>query len=472
MNPVRLFHHSRQAIRWTHTRDVLLIACIVASAVLWPLPTLVWATVCVATVLPTSPPLRFAPLVAWNGLLTAGWLHSTPHYRHLAADFSWPTLTVRGIWLVLVGDSFGSSFRVHGVMKRKLRESTPRLIIGRRRLRRIEAEHAGRAVAYDDDRFTGVGTARPVSAVTIELIRAGSEEAVTEAGPEEAGDTRQETTRSRPFTSNQLLTHIERRLDRLGIPEQSTHGIPLLKVDRVLVGPLKFWAKRPNDELDHPADRVTDRAVSGQAVRTYLRARAVLWDGELVPSVFASVTLETSALSFVVYPYILHPIGRELRAADKIAKRGFIRHSAIAPVYATQEIVFAMRDANVALGRAWEHGVGYFGLRRTPKAAKHGRQSLREEYAAATNDIHQRDDAIRFLRVVTSRIFDVAVEFLQDHGYEKKEFQRQVTNITNNFGDVNTFGDIIGDNAQVASGPGAHSQHSQQTQSRGNDGNQ
>jgi hypothetical protein len=236
-----------------------------------------------------------------------------------------------------------------------------------------------------------------------------------------------------------LLDHVMRDLDALARPDNVEHGIENLEVRAVRVGPRAHWESVEVTELDSPHHSVARQPVVGRRVRVYVRARAVLWDGQIVPTIYIGAAVEGDLLRFIFRPYILHPLGETANVIGKISKSGpsvagALRHTRTELGLLTG----AVRDG-LALGR-WA----------APRKSAPLRTSLRELHSAPTRDLHMTEDAARFLHNVTVTVFDSAVDYLDQCGVDVSEFKRQAQTIVTNI----ISGSVTNSNLQMGGGRG------------------
>jgi hypothetical protein len=167
--------------------------------------------------------------------------------------------------------------------------------------------------------------------------------------------------------------------------------------------------------------------------------RAVLWDGQIVPTIYIGAAVEGDLLRFIFRPYILHPLGETANVIGKIAKSG---PSAAAALRHTRTelglLTGALRDS-LALGR-WA----------APNKSAPMGTSLRELHSARTRDLHMTEDAARFLHNVTVTVFDSAVDYLDQCGVDVSEFKRQAQTIVTNI----ISGSVSNSNLQMGGGRG------------------
>jgi hypothetical protein len=183
---------------------------------------------------------------------------------------------------------------------------------------------------------------------------------------------------------------------------------------------------------------------TGHPSRRYLAAQVVSWDGQLVVTVFAHAALEGKTLHFVTRPHIIAPLspwadGEPAKGRELAAKL------ALVPVHACGDAAALAARFYSYLGR----GLSLLPslnpeVPPAPEKDDGLPVSLREHCGLADPaDMHQREDAARYVSILQSRMFSTVSAFLTDHGLATAEFARQVVEIHNH---------INGDHNQVNTG--------------------
>ncbi|MFD7778840.1 hypothetical protein [Streptomyces sp. NPDC059753] len=346
------------------------------------------------------------------------------------------------------------------------------------------------------DRFVGAGLdARRSGATRIQLTparRVSDEDADqrssrngTDHEPDlHAPDTAAQNVRT--FEADELLDKVRDELEALRGVLLETHALPTCDVFETLAVPESRWKELPRSPSKSStrsgplekartawpevAEMIAEArdAPSGHASRRYLAAQVVDWKGHVVVTVFAHAALEGKTLNFVARPHVLAPLRPE---ATSVPARGWelLGKLVWVPMHAIGDAVeLALRSYGI-LGRALHT------LRTDPlgppqrqaalaldqlKKGEGRPVSLREHCAHTTpQDMHQSEDAARYISTIQSRMFSTVLAFLDDHGAATGEFRRQVTEITQLV--------ISGDNAQVNTGT-VHGNQTQTTQQTGN----
>ena len=355
-----------------------------------------------------------------------------------------PPVGVAACWAVFFADNLLARQRLRRLASaekdpRRLRDSglfarwplhAPVLRIDERRTVADEGEND--VIPYARNRIVGAGVSDGTRTITIAVDK-----------PAKDAETQH-------FKAHELLEHIAEHARGQSLRHEPTHGIPQLDVALVLAVPELLWK-----EHDKKASRATiygcaDHPQSGAAKRALVRVQAVAWDGQLVVSLYVSVALEGRYLSVTVLPHVLPPLLADLRIADGLQARHALVHASHAATDAVREMLQLSERLRKAADRGTKED------RQKHARKEHKRPTLsspREAYAAAEpDDIIQRDDALRIIITVQTRVFDVTEQFLVDHGIDTEEFTAQVQVIMQN--SVIVEGNVTG-NVQNVHGDGA-----------------
>jgi hypothetical protein len=414
--------HARHALRALLVRDVLAALVLIATLILEPLPAACWLGALIVWVIQPEDRrekiLRYLVLVAAGAGLVAAYLRSPRQGLH----WSSPAIGLAVLVAVFAADLVFVERTIRSIMKGPARPDA----LGFRgrpgaRLERIVAEQHGNAVSYVEQHIIGVGSPQPTPPINIKI------------------NARERARTARHIQPVDLLDHVMRDLDALARPDNVEYGIENLEVRPVRVGPRDYWDSVDADDLDSPHHSVARQPVANRSVRVYVRARAVLWDGQIVPTIYIGAAVEGDLLRFIFRPYVLHPLGESAKVVRKVAKAG---PSALGALRHTRTelglLTGALRDG-LALGR-WA----------APNQDGPISTSLRELHSARTRDLHMTEDAQRFLHNVTVTVFDSAVDFLDRAGVDVSEFKRQAQTIVTNI----ISGSVVSGNLQMGGGRG------------------
>lgn len=204
-------------------------------------------------------------------------------------------------------------------------------------------------------------------------------------------------------------------------PLHFTYGLPYLDIDQVVAVPVPPDRKVPFTRLsrlslnytEHPAvadmDRTVDESPSDFPYRHYIRAVTASWDGQLVVSVFVSAALQGHFLQVVIRPYLITPIGADLKAADSLVSRSRVGLAlSCAAITARQFLRIAERVGGIARSGATNQVDSV-----KAKPVKPGLLSVRERYAQpATENIYHSEDAARLITVMEEKVIRATMRYL------------------------------------------------------------
>lgn len=428
VDPRVIHHHSRRAMSQFHLRDATLTVILGAALVLRPLPTLAWLVAFAVWTYPVKSDSWKLRALRWCALAAAAGLVADLYVRDLAAALYWssPLLVVIAAGAVFVTDAGIANRRIHAILNAQ--DAPTGVSCDPRpgsRLERIVAEHHGTAVAYDQSHIIGVGSPVYSAPINIKLV------------------TKDKLSVSRLIEPGELLARITEALEALRKPGNVRHGIEDLEVTGVRVGTLRDWAKEPIEQLTQSHEVIVNLPVAGRSTRAYVRARAVLWNGQIVPSVYVGAALEGDLLRFIFRQYVLHPIGTTAQVCRDVADSrpsgwNLLRHAAVELLLLGAGLRGAVEQLRTAPAPRHRSGAS----REEPV------RSLRETYAQRTRDLHMTEDAARFLQNVTVTVFGEAIAFLESCGVDVSEFKRQAQTVIN----TTIGGDVIGSNVQMGDG--------------------
>ncbi|HSR24001.1 MAG TPA: hypothetical protein VLW53_10650 [Candidatus Eisenbacteria bacterium] len=359
----------------------------------------------------------------------------------------------------------------------------------RRRLQAIDAQQWTSIVVYRSEArspFVGAGwiVTRARWTITVDIRRRGrsfleGERAVI------------------PFAPCELYGRIEDRLrplrDETGF---EPHGLPDLEVSsRWYVDGLKRWKGRTAHEvLNAPAEadalidemrRVID--VPDGRLRYFTCLRVEAWGRELIANTFLHIATQGSTLYLELTPCLLPPIRSDYKVVDlaavpAAAERIPAAHDALAgcidallgaPIRLVDLNGWASERIRERRDEREERRDQREGRERrdepAPRASRRSsldcgaRTSVRELGSAPDVGYHfQQLDWRKYGQVLEKQMFNAITDFLEEHGVDVSEFQRQVTWIQNSgtmlvgssVGDSAVIGrDNVGAAAQPAPGP-------------------
>ena len=219
-------------------------------------------------------------------------------------------------------------------------------------------------------------------------------------------------------------------------PRHFTYGLPYLDIDQVVAVPLPPLRKVPFTRFsrlslkyaEHPAaadmHRTVDKSPSDFPYRHYIRAITASWDGQLVVSVFVSAALQGHFLQVVIRPYLIAPIGADLKAADSLVGRPRV---ALVLSCLAMNIRQFLRAAE-SLGGIARGGLGKADSA-DPEPVKPGLLSIRERYAQpAVDHIYHSEDAARLITVMEEKVIRATMRYLDICNVDVIETESRIMN--------------------------------------------
>jgi len=268
-----------------------------------------------------------------------------------------------------------------------------------------------------------------------------------------------------PFSSRDLIDRFREvigQLDGEDLPERRIPGLTLRS--RVYV---------PSDEVSRPLthtepialDQIITQPTAPE--RHYLVVEVVVWDGELVTTVFLHVAVQGMTLYLESTTTALLPCRRDYRIADLVGGTGaaaYVRAVGVGLLQSPSTVTLApfrlareLQDLSRAGGsrflvdKRWFRGYDYG-----------ARMSIREE---AQSDVPksrpQMQDVVKYDRIIERRILACVVDFFDEHGVDTSELQQRAEMVLNvgvvNAGVVNTGSGTV--NTTTAAGTTTTSHH-------------
>jgi hypothetical protein len=219
--------------------------------------------------------------------------------------------------------------------------------------------------------------------------------------------------------------------------ESFTHGLPDLDVREVIAVPVPkaksvpvwwFYVRYVIPQLfghgGTDQTRISDpdfrslakRPPTASPERHYVRATATTWDGQVITSIYVSAVLQGHYLRVLIRPYVLAPVGPELRRAGDLAQRNIVVHIGGAIQGTVHQGVLMI---------VWLHSLGV--SRSNKKGARSKLESTREHYAQSlTDNLHHTEDATRMIQVMELKVFKVTREYLRIKDVDLADYDRQV----------------------------------------------
>ncbi|WLW55868.1 hypothetical protein [Streptomyces sp. YU58] len=339
-----------------------------------------------------------------------------------------------------------------------------------RRIAAIKVTETWQTIAYqryrDQDRFVGAGPAWPKGSSRIQLKSAG-------AGDEEDAEKLEHPERDglRDFEADELMDQLREELERLREHLIETHSLPNCDVSEMFGVSELRWKDLPTGMAatwPEAGDMLRDGrdAPSSMAARRYLAAQVISWDGEIVVTVFAHAAMEGRTLHFVTRPHVIRPLRKEMAVAAPTGRAALAGHLLLVPLHAVGDAVdLAQRTYQVvrrSLPLTRTEGVRLVRVMSTvPDDEEEEKKpvSLREHCSRTdVDDMHQWEDALRHVSILQTWMFARVRVFLDEHGADLGEFDKQVSTVINNTivtGDKNTvLSSAAGGDSSQTSGPG------------------
>jgi hypothetical protein len=441
--------HCGAALRQTILRDFAAIATVVTAALVAPWSTLITIALLAAVILLAKrarfkSPLTIAALAGAAVALIGDW-------RRAQESYAVPLVCLGVFVFIYFADIFWSLRRVRHLSRMP---SVPPVAVPPPRNQLIVMpfeppptltvhapaasanghqsaadENSATRVYYDKNGIIGAGTSVESFRLTIPI--------------DKPLDIAHEIT---SFTAAELQDYVARHISSQGVGDERAHGyarrpaspdghdsrpavhftygLPYLLVDKVTAGPLPADKKHPIlpirvYSLQPGQLPIQDRSPSVHPDRTYTRVITASWDGQLVVSLYVSAALQGHFLRMVIRPYVLAPIISELKAVDDlVARNAAIRAFAAVRITALQFSAGAARLRGMT-GR--ERNRGKY---KDPRPAA---RSTRERYAQLrTENMHQRDDEDRIIKVVELKIATATMEYLKSRNIATGEYETQV----------------------------------------------
>jgi hypothetical protein len=423
----------RSAMRQTLLRDIAAVGVLALAVILQPLGTLIAVLLFVALLLisarrnvPTAVPVGIALAI----LLAVMAVNPSP-----GNFFFTPIIGFAVLFLLATADILWSAHLV----RRLWRQTSP-----------APAPIPRSVVYYNKYGFIGSGIASSPLPVTVPL--------------EKAKDTAKPV---HGVTAAKLLSYISHHLATQGVsdgqphgyahdpaaatslpaepapdgnegsPRHFTYGLPYLDVDQVVAVPLPSARKVPFTRFsrlslnyaEHPAvadmHRTVDNSPSDFPNRSYVRAISASWDGQLVVSVYVSAALQGHFLQVVIRPYLIAPIGADLKAADSLVGRPCLPLVLACLAMTARQF---LRTAERVGGMA-RRGRGGKADKVKAEPIKQGLLSMREAYAQpATDNMYHSEDAARLITVMEEKVIRATMRYLDICNVDVNEAEARIMN--------------------------------------------
>lgn len=425
--------HCRIAVVETLLRDIAALGVLTAAGILQPLGTLIAVLLFLVPLMATA--RRKVPSgvpigIALGILLAVTAVNPSPRNLFFA-----PLIAFVALLLIASADILWSAHRVCGLWRQT--SVAPTQMPG------------SNVVYYNKHGFIGSGVASSAFPLTVPLDKA-----------------KDKTKPVQGVTAAKLLAYIGSHLATQGVSDgrphgyahdpaaatsppaeptpaddetssrHFTYGLPYLDVDQVVAVPLPPVRKVPFTRFsrlslnyaEHPAaadmHRTVDESPSDFPYRHYVRAITASWDGQLVVSVFVNAALQGHFLQVVIRPYLIAPIGADLKAADTLVGRPRVALVLSCLAMNTRQFLRAAESVrSIARG-----GVGKADSA-DPEPLKPGLLSIRERYAQpAIDHIYHSEDAARLITVMEEKVIRATMRYLDICNVDVIEAEDRIMN--------------------------------------------
>jgi hypothetical protein len=424
----------RAAILQTLLRDIAALGVVTTAIILQPLGTLIVVLLFLVPLMATA--RRKVPPGVPVGIVLAILLAVAavnPSPRNL---FFVPLIAFATLFLIATVDLLWSAHRVRGLW---------------RQTSAVPARTPDSSVVYYNKRgFIGSGVASSAFPLTVPLDKA-----------------KDKTKPVHDVTAAKLLAYIGHHLATQGVnddqphgyahdpatatslpaeptpaddgasPRHFTYGLPYLDVDQVVAVPVPPTRKVPLTRFsrlslnyaEHPAvadmHRTVDKSPSDFPYRHYTRAITASWDGQLVVSVFVSAALQGHFLQVVIRPYLIAPIGADLKAADSLVGRPHVALILSCLAMSARQFLRAAERVNGIARR----GVASRSESAEAESVKPDLLSIRERYAQpATDHIYHSEDAARLITLMEEKVIRATMRYLEICNVDVIESEARIMN--------------------------------------------
>jgi hypothetical protein len=202
--------------------------------------------------------------------------------------------------------------------------------------------------------------------------------------------------------------------------------VPLPRVRKV---PFTRFSRLSLNYAEHPAvadmHHSVDKSPSDFPYRHYIRAVTASWDGQLVVSVFVSAALQGHFLQVVIRPYLIAPIGADLKAADSLVGRSHVALVASCLAMTARQFLRVAERVGIIARR----GAAGKTDRAQAEPVKPGLLSIREQYAQpATDHIYHSEDAARLITVMEEKVIRATMRYLDISNVDVSESEARIMN--------------------------------------------
>lgn len=302
------------------------------------------------------------------------------------------------------------------------------------RKREIDRQQGGNTVVYSNfEPFIGSGEVVSTWGFAQRLVRKKPDGPAGTFGAPTEGEREFEKP---PFTAGEIVGYVRHHLDELTFESSPETSIPDLRVeDRVFQSAREDGPRTTFTDPDEMAEIIRNPT---NPARHYLACQVVSWGGDVVTTVYVHIAVQGRSLYLEVTSTTLAPCSEGYRIVDAdggTGPRAWLR----AAVYAARGTPQTILRAPGRLARSFIDMTGRGG------GARRGMSRRRKDYGARVSvrqmgtrdklrNFTQRQDILKFRRLIESRVFAHVLDFLDEHDVDTSEVRAQRATILNNNG--------------------------------------
>lgn len=239
-----------------------------------------------------------------------------------------------------------------------------------------------------------------------------------------------------PFTASEISAHVRDHIAGLANDAVPERRIPALTVsDLVFVAGTEVSDLQPYTSPARMSEIIRNPTVPE---RHYLACQVVSWRGELVTTVYVHFAVQGRSLYVEFNVTWLPPCDSRFRVVDQVGGTG-VKALLRDVAWAVVEAPGIVASAPVGLVRAGMDALGLVAARdlasrRVRRGLDYGAETGVREIGAvkrSPRDLMQRQDVIKYARLIERRVFASILDFLERRGVDVTEFQEHSTSILN-----------------------------------------
>jgi hypothetical protein len=306
------------------------------------------------------------------------------------------------------------------------------------RMLQIALQGSGNTVVYHNfEPFIGAGDVVDTWGFATRLVRRQLDTEIT--GERPLTEKEREYDKP-PFTAEEIVTYVGNQLRKLvrGIPELS---IPEMTVsDRIFQSDRELVARTFDTDADDVAEII--RNPTGPA-RHYIACQVLAWGGDIVTTVHIHLAVQGRSLYLEVTTTSLAPCNERYRAVDtedgtgpRAWMKAFGRGALATPQTIVRAPVRLIRSLVDATGRGGRGSIRHSRFRDHGALVSVRQLGTRDKLRNFT----QRQDILKFKRLIERRVFDHVLDFLDEKGVDTADYRARATSVLNITGGVNNWG--------------------------------